>query len=288
MSRQTEQARELLEGFLKAGVDCVISGETQSGKTSLARAVAPEAPIIHNFELAGDYLGAVRSRLISSKRVIVENATQEGAKFLEPLLATRTILGGAFDATFIVTTRQNLILDGCASIKLSAIEAGDWLKWAKASRIHPALIALVEESSAFLKRHELKTIEALSKLLCARPSAKTLESAIGAMLGEDKEAIAFLSENVSAPIDSLDGVYTSTDENVKAYESALIEKIKTDPSKEDVSRFAQYIYASAQNRPKEAISLLTELLSSRKAADALDQILSDKRVQKIIDAFADA
>jgi hypothetical protein len=277
------EAKELVESFIKAKVDCVITGEAQSGKTSLAREAALDAPIIHDFELSREYLGAIKTVITSSKAVIVENATQESAKFLEPILATRTILASAFDAVFIITTRHNLLIEGCAAIKIAPIEANDWLKRAKETKVHPALIALVEEDFAFLKRHDLKTIDALSKLLCARVSAKRLEKAIGATLGEDKEAIAALVESLLEPIVSSDGVYLSTDENAKAYENALAEKIKTGASKEDVSRFIEYVSASATDRPKEALTLLKRLLSSRKAADALEQILRDKRVQKIID-----
>ncbi|MDR2639222.1 MAG: hypothetical protein LBC09_05240, partial [Helicobacteraceae bacterium] len=202
-----DEAFETLSALLKAGVDCAITGEAQSGKTTLARALAPEAPIIHGFELAGEYLGAIGSRLFDARVAIVENAAQESVKLLEPLLATRTILGKAFDCRFIVTARQELALKGCAAIKLSAIDAKEWLKWAEQTRAHPALIALVQSDPTFLSRRDLRTIEALSKVLSARPSAKTLDKTLGAMLGDDKDAIAALTESMSAPISSPENAF---------------------------------------------------------------------------------
>jgi hypothetical protein len=277
------EARELLEGFLKAGVDCVITGEAQSGKTSIARALAPEAAILHGFELTNEYLGAIRSIVNSSKTIVVENAAQENMKLLEQILSTRTILGAAIDCRFIVTTRESLPLEGCAIVKLSPITPEEWIERAKRSKIHPAIIALVEEDHKFLSRHDLKTIEALSKVLSARPSVKTLAKTLSAMLGKDEEAIAVLAANISAPISSLDQICSSTDENAKAYESVFLETIKTNPKKEEIARFSEYISSLAATKPKEALSALKSLLNGAKAADALEKVLSEKSVRDMID-----
>jgi hypothetical protein len=285
VSLRAGEAIETLNGFIKARVDCAIIGETQSGKIALARTVAPNAPIVHGFELSNDYLSAIRSRLVSSKIVIVKNLTQESAKLLEPILATRTIFGERFDCVFIITSRQNLAIEGCATLKLSPIDADEWLRWAKKTRVHPALITLAEEDKTFLSRHNLRTIDALSKTLSARPSAKTLDKAIGAFLGEDKEAIVALVTSLSAPISSLSEVQIATYENAKAYENAFMESIKTDPSADDISRFVEYISSIASDAPTEALNLLRGLLNSQKAAHALEKILKEKRAQEIIDGL---
>ncbi|MDR1912741.1 MAG: hypothetical protein LBQ52_10425 [Helicobacteraceae bacterium] len=277
------EAYELLKGFLKAGVDCAIIGEAQSGKTALARSLAPAAPILRASEVSNEYLGAIRSLLIDADIAIIENAAKENALFLEELLSVRAILGTPFECRFIITSRQNLTIDAIATINLDAIAPQEWLKWARSAHIHPALISLAADDPAFLSRHHFRSIEALSRVLSARPSIKTLEATIGSILGDDLAARSTLAEFIAAPIESLEHIRASTDENAKAYESAFIERLKTKPKLEDCQRFARHVASLAQSEPKEALELLKELLKSQKAAEALETTLKEPSVQKMID-----
>ncbi|GHS88636.1 hypothetical protein FACS189487_07320 [Campylobacterota bacterium] len=276
-------AIELISYFVKNAIDCVIVGEPSSGKTAIASALCPNAPIVHAAELKMEYLAVLRSHFCAAKQVIIENIGDDGAQFLEPFLSARSIMGSRFDCSFVITARKNCNFAFVPAIEIDPIDAESYAAWAAGSGIHPAIVALIGEDAAFFRRHNPKKIEALSKTLSARPAAKTLPQLIKTFLGDDESAKDFLISMISAPIESIASAAVSTDENARAFETSFVESLKENPKKEDADRFAAYAAALAKSDRGRAFEMLFALLDSQKGSEALNAALSRVEVQNMID-----
>lgn len=284
------EAALLAENVLKAGLDLVLWGPQECGKTTLCRQLAPEAPLLHATELGHENMALFRSLVGNTPVLIVENADAKTVQFLKPFLDTRTALGMRFECRFLMTAREDFALEGASHIRLAPIEAQGWLLWAQKNRIHPALRLLVENDERILARHGGRKLEALSKLLSARPSNKSLRASIESVLGNDEAALLALLSAMSEPVFQsgsseealVEKARTGTQENVRRFESELLEGIKNGPTKETELRFIHYLKEAPA---KEVVMMLSSLIDSPKAQSALAHALSDAAVKSAIDSL---
>ena len=277
-------ALAVIEDLLKAGVDIVLYGDQDSGKTTVAKAALKNAVILNAHEIGSDHLIILKT--LSKNNIIVENAEQNTIDFLAPILSTRTILGEPFHSRFIITARKKIVLNGCAEIKLETITANEWLEWAGSNDIHHALIELFAFDHDLLFRYSLNTIRALSNFLNSRPRAKNLKLSITAFLGENSEKLVnFLCEKMDERKHTNSTIFKgATDEVTKAYEDNLIASITAKPTKELQIAFMQYINSI---NPQNALILLQQLITSPKAQNLLNEALKLPAVKRSIDALLD-
>ncbi|MGE4295765.1 MAG: hypothetical protein AB7E49_08705 [Campylobacterales bacterium] len=284
-----EEAALLAQTALKAGLDLAVFGPEGCGKTTLCRQLSPQAPILHAQELSNENLSLLHARIANAPAVIIENADGKTAQFLKPFLATRTLLGARFECQFLITSVEALPLEATAKIRLAPIETTAWLLWARQNRIHPALRALVENDERTLLRHPPRRLEALSRLLSARPSGRSLRAAIVSVLGDDETALVALLSAMNEPFDNDDSkdeerliekALSGTQETVQRFENDLIETLKAGPSRELEIRFVNYLRQTSAN---EAIALLSQLIENPKNQKSLEYILADAGVRSLID-----
>lgn len=283
------EAAALAKTVLKSGLDVFFFGPEGCGKTQLCRSLDAKAPLLNAAELKADNLVLLRSLATAAPVVILENIEAQNLLFLRPFLASRTLLGTPFECRFLITAREDHPLEGAAHIRLAPIEASAWLVWAQENRIHPALRLLVENDERILARHSPRRLENLSKLLSARPSNRSLRAAIESVLGNDEAALLALLSAMSEPASPFESneeaivekARTGTEENARRFETELIAQFKAGPGKEAELRLLHYLREAP---PKEAVKLLGGLIDAPKAQAALERVLADPAVRKLIDA----
>ena len=284
------EALLLAQTVLQADLDLIVFGPQGCGKTALCQELAADAPLLHAVELKSENLTLLRSQVANAPAVIIENADTATLQFLKPFLSTRSVLGARFDCRFLITAAEELSLEGVAKIRLAPLEATGWLAWAQKNRIHPALRLLVENDERILTRHNPRTLEALSRLLSAKPSNKSLRAAIESLLGSDEIALAALLSAMSEPAPAavnndesflIEKARTGTRENVDRFEHELIEELKNNPNKEKTHRLIHYLQ---EVTPGEAVRILTPLIDNAKAQESLGAALADPKIRALIDA----
>ncbi|MDR3347361.1 MAG: hypothetical protein LBN32_01970 [Helicobacteraceae bacterium] len=266
-------AAALLENLLKAKVDVIIQAEKGRGKTALIRKVRKNAPILHARELKEEYLGMLRSIAADNETIAIENASSATAEFLAPILATRAVLGMAFDTHFLITTRENITLDGVCKIALDPISADDYIDYAEQNQIHPSIINAIKNDENIFSRHLPSDFNTLSKLLYSRLDERYVELCISAIVGDDGDLIAAIAG-------TKDKKNAISNEGALNYEKELLSAVLNKSDKELEDRFMDYIKSIEAN---SALKMIAQLLNSPNSQRLVERALKEKDMRKTLD-----
>ncbi len=279
---------QLLPHALNSGIDVLLLGPPASGKTSLAKEICPDAPIIHGEEIQEGNRMLLRSLGQSEAVVIVENITPAQFGFLQPIIRSRSVLGTPLKSRFLLTAREPFGFDEGITLALNTppVEA-----WVAHSGAHPALTALVGTQPELYERFGLRRLDTLSRLLRSRPSEQILSEAIAAVIGDEPGVIEVLEREIlgtpkatgayHSPQES-GTVFHTTKEQSDRYAEGLIKQLIDSGSKEVCQELMNYLKTLPA---RESIALLAQLLHATRAQEALRELLQAPAICEQIDTL---
>lgn len=246
----------LLTDALIAGLDIAIIGAEKSGKTTLAKSLAPNAPLINRYELTSEHLHTIKALLIDTKLVICENLDQRALAFIKPIIETKSVLGATIPTQFIITTVDEVPLKTVVQFGLNAPSKSSWIEWAKSASIHKSVISIVESDDEFFDKYGVEKLSIISQILYSKAQNKEeLVALIGAPIVIEKVAAIEPVENSEL---------LSEIKNGEMPKNELLLKLKN----EDKSSW---------------VKLLAQSVSSPKALSFIDLAIRDVEIQNAID-----
>lgn len=150
---------------INAGLNAIIVGEENSGKLTVAKAVAENAPIFNSFELTSDNLESIRSICVENKIVILKSLNQRAVAFMKPILKSKSILGSHLKTQFIITSNENIDFANSVTFHTPTHSKDGWINWAKFTSVDNRVIDLVETNEEVFEKFGTEKLSLIAQIV---------------------------------------------------------------------------------------------------------------------------
>lgn len=238
---------------LEAGLDVAFVGEENSGKFTLAKMVAKDAPIINGIELTNDNIIKIQSLIAESPFVIIRGLHQRNVGYIKAIIESKSILATPIDTHFVITATEPVEIKHIFTLTTPKPSKDGWIDWAKASGVHQKMIDLVANNDGFFELHGINKLYLIDKII--RSNSKNSELLINILTNNQELATQLTIRNIPP------------DPN-------LLELINTTETSDLIATIKQ-----SENPAK----LLASIVCDPKAIGLIDMAIKDNEIQKSID-----
>lgn len=243
---------------IEAGLNIVFTGESNSGKLTLARSVANDAPLLHSFELTSERLEEIRSLLLENRFVILKGVDQRSYQFIKPIVETKSVLGSKIETQFIITTSEEIGFKNTLTFKTAPHSKDGWLSWAKFSGVTESIVDLIESEEGFFEQYDIYKLSLIDKII--KSNSKNSEMLLDIIINNEQLTTLFVQNNNRS--DNYDDG------------ANLIKLLKSTDPKELLDLI---------KNNEDPAKLLASVVMNPKAMGLIDLATKDKEIQQAID-----